>query len=110
MVILLTVLAALVYPVIYTEYTTKNHFDGFSEYMNSDISLITAQDLKILKYSDNIAKVYYFTPNGHGDVLYFTKTDGGWVNDSWDTYCSVSGNADRIVWPYWWHCVYYLFQ
>ncbi|MBQ3183892.1 MAG: hypothetical protein IJB57_09520 [Clostridia bacterium] len=78
--------------------------------MDSDNSPIIAENLKILKYSGNNAKVYYFTPNGHGDVLYFTKTDGGWVNDSWDTYCSVSGNADRIVWPYWWHCVYFLFR
>ena len=65
--------------------------------------------MKILEYSDNSARVYYYTPDRNGDVLSFTKTGGVWVYDSWDSYWSVAGNTERLVRPYWWHCIYFLF-
>ncbi len=104
----MSAIAVLLCPVISAEYRTEKHFDEFSEYMNSDESPIRAENMKILKYSADSAEVYYYTPNSHGDVLRFTKTDGGWSYDSWDSYWSVSGNADRIIWPFWWHCMYLL--
>lgn len=108
LIILLLIILLLTLPILQIEYTTYKHFNEFSEYMSGNDSPICAQKMKVIDYSDGNAKVYFYTPYDSGDILYFTKSNSDWSISSWESYWSVSGNADRIVWPYWWHLAYFV--
>lgn len=54
---------------------------------------------KVLKYSNEKAKVYYVDENG-GDIITFEYTDGKWTMCEWSTVWAKGGSADGFVWPY----------
>lgn len=64
--------------------------------------------LKVLDYSDDMARVYYVSENkSGGDVLIFEKINGQWVyNGQWETIWSDTGSASDVIWPYWWQFIY----
>ncbi len=64
--------------------------------------------LKVLKYSNSRAEVYYvIEDHGYGNVLTFNKVDGYWDLESYNTIWSSSGgSASGVIWPYWWHFIY----
>ncbi len=107
-IILLIVLALLFIPVIHTEYITHMYYDEFSDFLYSHELPIHAERFKIIDHSDDEATVYFYTPYVSGDILCFTKHEGCWSYTSWETYWSYSGSADKLVWPYWWHFIYFL--
>ena len=67
--------------------------------------------LKVLDYSDTTARVYYVGKNkSGGDVLIFKNKNNTWVYDSWEnTIWSRTGSADDVIFPYWWHFIYWSF-
>ena len=57
--------------------------------------------LKVLDYSDTLARVYYVgVDDSTGCVLIFVKQDGQWTFDKWDVVWSKTGSADDFLWPY----------
>ena len=66
--------------------------------------------IKVLNYSKNYARIYYVS-KGHslGSLIGFIRDEGKWKYSEWEAGgWSASGNADSIVWPYWWHFVYFM--
>lgn len=65
------------------------------------------QICKVIEYSENEAKVYYVsTQKTMGNLLTFIREDCVWRIKNWNTIWSKDGNADNIIWPYWWHFIY----
>ena len=96
------------------EINTLIHGDKFSELYEE---ILGEQDYwKILDYSGKSARVYYVSLNKEtagnytvsmGNILKFIQIDGEWVYEKWEeTVWSTAGNADNVVWPYWWHFFY----
>jgi hypothetical protein len=66
-----------------------------------------AETMKVLKYNDNLAQVYYknYYPsrdNVIGTVFTFRRQDRKWIQTEWETKWSKGGSADERVWPYFW--------
>ena len=66
---------------------------------------------KIISRNRKETKIYYFNENigvlvTHSNLEKETSTS---LHLNLDTPWSASGNADRLVWPYWYHCFYFLF-
>ena len=82
----------------------------YSKYFNERdvIDLLgDVQNCKVIDYSENEAKVYYVSEGKTmGNLLTFTKKNDTWKNKNWNTVWSKDGNADDIIWPYWWHFIY----
>ena len=59
---------------------------------------------KVLKCNGVTAEVYYVCDNNNsGNVLKYKKENDQWKEVSWDCIWSKKGNADEMLWPYWWH-------
>lgn len=100
-VIALLILIALFWGVSYMrcESLTNKYGDEFNN-LYSETGVINDVDfLKVLKYSDNNARVYYAS-KASGNVLNFAKENDSWKLLDWDTVWSESGSAGGIVWPY----------
>ena len=66
---------------------------------------------KVISHNRKGTKIYYFNENigvlvTHSNLEKETPTS---LHLNLDTPWSASGNADRLVWPYWYHCFYFLF-
>lgn len=91
------------------EILTLMHGDEFSELYKVNIMMGEQKYLKVLEYSDCHARVYYVgKDNSMANILSFVRSGEQWEYDKWERCVwSTSGNADSIVWPYWWHFIYY---
>ena len=83
----------------------KNEFSDPELYIH-DTMLYEAEYLKVLKYSDNSALIYYIDIYGAlGSIVLYRKKDGKWKLKDWDAvWSNVGGSADGALKPYWWHC------
>lgn len=89
------------------EILTMMHRNEFNEAYKSNTMLGETEYCKVIDYSEDRARVYYVSSNcSGGDVLTFTKENGEWKYENWDTIWSTTGSADDFIWPYWWHFVY----
>lgn len=71
------------------------------EKLYEETGMIDSVDyLKVLKYSEEEAKVYYVSKNIKGDIIYFIKSTEGWKLKNWISVWSKYGSADNILWPY----------
>ena len=66
---------------------------------------------KVISRNRTETKIYYFNENigvlvTHSNLEKETSTS---LHLNLDTRWSASGNADRLVLPYWYHCFYFLF-
>ena len=95
--------------IVKCEVLTYQHYDEFKDAYKQNTMLGEMESFKVLKYEpQKEAKVYYISENkAMGNVLTF-EYNGSWQMSSWDTGWSKSGNADNLVYPYWWHWVYFL--
>ena len=75
----------------------KNEFIG--QYKQTNM-ISNVDYFKILKYTDDVATVYYVSKNSAGNVVFFTKENGLWVMKQWETVWSKTGSADGFIWPY----------
>lgn len=90
------------------EFLTFKYGGEFKTIYKENTMMGNIDYLKVLDYSDDMARVYYVSENkSGGDVLIFEKTNGQWVyNGQWKTIWSDTGSASNVVWPYWWHFIY----
>ena len=89
------------------EMLTALYYDNFMTF--DEVS--EAETFKILSFDDYFARIYCVTTNFEsGSVHDFTKKNNEWEYDKWeDGGWSASGSADRVIWPYWWHVIYFWF-
>lgn len=88
--------------LIYCQILTDLHENEFSG-QDAQTNMSNAAHLKVLEYSDDTAKVYYYDEEG-GMVIHFVHEGEVWALSSWGKpNWSRSGSADDIIWPYVWH-------
>ena len=104
--IALVSLAALVIvwiaSLLICENLTMRFGEQFEE-LYQDYTMISEVDyLKVLKYNDIYAEVYYVTKGACGNIVWFSRNDSqsAWSCVCWDTIWSTSGSAEGLVWPY----------
>ena len=102
----------LISPILYwgislakCEFLTGMYGKYFTENYRENTMIGEIDYLKVLDYSDSLARVYYVTENnGSGEILVFSKENDVWVYKEWEkTVWATMGSADDIMWPYWWH-------
>ena len=66
---------------------------------------------KVISRNRKETKIYYFNENMGVLVTHnnLSKEESTSLHIDLDTPWSASGNADRLVWPYWYHCFCFLF-
>lgn len=69
---------------------------------------------RVLSYNGEEAEVYYINETDfakYGSTVTYIKQNGEWQpKGGASTEWSTAGNADETVWPYWYHCIYFLFR
>ncbi len=97
--------------LIKCEILTHQHYNEFENVCKSDYYEVNY--FKVLEYSPYDFSQVYLVANDSkpGEVL---RLKYDFDNDSWYVLdyvsgWSKSGNADDIVYPYWWHFIYFLF-
>ena len=91
------------------ELLTLAHGNEFAEVYKENTMLGDMEYWKVLDYSENYARIYYVSANFLiGAVLSFTKKNGHWKYNKWESTWAVGGTADDVIWPYWCHCFYHL--
>lgn len=82
----------------------KDRFDSIAEFKEFDE---TSEFTRVVKYTPKEAVVYFVTDGKTmGSTIHFKKENGNWQYDYYDTVWSVSGSADKTLWPYLWHFFY----
>lgn len=84
------------------EYLTSKYGYQFEELYKENTMITDTEELKVIDYSDNFARVYYVSKGKtDGNILTFKKDNDKWKYFSWEeTVWSSSGSADGFVWPY----------
>lgn len=85
--------------LIKCEILTHMHADEFTDGWEQTYMLSEPENVKVLRYSEQKASVYYVDEEG-GTVLAFEKQDGCWILSKWEACWSKMGSADDIIWPY----------
>ena len=89
-------------PYVKNETLTWLHGDEFIGLQKSTNMIGDVDYLKVLAYSTDFARVYYFDNEG-GDILGFERSNGQWKRALWNTVWSKMGSADDYIWPYFYH-------
>ena len=100
--------------LIKCELLTHKHYDEFKDAYKQNTMLGDMEYFKVLSCSPyrtyDFAQVYYVSKgNTAGNVLTFKfnyDTDS-WEEISWSTIWSVDGSASEVIYPYWWHFIYW---
>ena len=100
--ILTIVLFSLLFPLFKNEILTLKYGSEFFGLQKATNMIDDVKYLKVLFYSKEIARVYYFDIYG-GDIIEFIKQDNKWKMNKWDTVWSKAGSADNFEWPYIYH-------
>lgn len=90
------------------EVLTVLHENEFFQFYQGEDMLADIKYLKILSYSDDLARIYCVTKNNlNANVFEFIQEDNVWKFNKWETTVwSSSGSASGVIWPYWWHFIY----
>lgn len=81
------------------EINTLLHGAGFKDEFRQTNMIAGNPTPKVLKYSNEKAKVYYVDKQG-GDIISFKFEDGKWIMYEWKTVWTKGGSADGFIWPY----------
>ena len=100
--IILTGIVCWLLAFIRCEYLTVRYGEQFADAYREHTMIAKPDYLKILRYTENYAEVYYVKKGAGGNVLSFGRTDaqGEWFFVEWETIWSRSGSASDFVWPY----------
>lgn len=77
---------------------------------NEEYSYGEIDYLKVMKYNDKYAKVYFIYNGYNGNdiafVVDFNKKDGQWAHSYPHTIWATKGSASEVIFPYFWHFIY----
>ncbi|MBQ9132351.1 MAG: hypothetical protein IJX62_07775 [Clostridia bacterium] len=113
LIILILCLSAWLIPLTVCEILTLKYSDciglyhGFESY---EYWIDASFSRKILSYTHDSVEVYYFSDSA-GLLVTYRLVNGEWIPTSQapEILWSLEGNADKIVFPYWHHCIHFLF-
>lgn len=88
-------------PYVKGEVLTYRYGKEFQEAYQSIGMIDNVKCLKVMKYSDNSAEVYYI--GSSGNLVNFVRKNNLWQVSSWNTVWSKNGNASEYIWPYFYH-------
>ena len=127
-IILITLVAILALPIIIwtgslikCEISTLAHgdevVDAFNNTASSASEWVSGYEwAKIVSYSADEAQVYYINTNEsaadhkYGTLVTYVKQNDVWIQkDAVRTLWSTYGNADEVIWPYWYHIFKFVF-
>ena len=100
--IVLSILVVWLASMIKCEYLTHRYGDQFTTAYAQHTMIARPDYLKVLKYTDSYAEVYYVKRGAGGNILKFQREDANceWSFAEWITVWSKGGTADDFVWPY----------
>ena len=112
---ILTLVCIYVGTLVKIEILTHNHKDELIDVCKENTMVSDDFDFfKVLEYSEcGFARVYLISGGKYettGNVFTLGYEDGEWYEVSWNTKWSTSGTADKTVYPYFWHWVYFMFE
>ena len=93
------------YSLLKCEILTIMHKEEFMGLEQQTNMLDSSENLKVLNYSSDYARIYYVDHRG-GDLIEFQKNNNNWELKYWNTIWSDTGSASGVIWPYWWHFIY----
>ena len=91
--------------IFYSSLLTETHKEEFSDFATIGFDFMHPwegePDFRVLSYSSEKARVYYFADTG-GEVALFLRQDGKWVfRDTSSIWSNYGGSADDyFAWPY----------
>lgn len=101
--IILIVIAFLLFwfgSIIYCELATSLHKEEFNDAMCEIKNIVKVDGLKVIRYSKQRAKVYFYSSSGGVLVSYIKNANGIWEEAEWEKSWSKTGSADDFIWPY----------
>ena len=101
------------FSIIICEFNTRKYSDVIN---NSDnVKAVSEfigeyESAKVLSVSNNEMQVYYIEKNyNYASIILYKKFNDNWKVAYWGKCIwSKEGSADDVVWPYWWHFIYFL--
>jgi len=93
--------------IVRVEFLTFRHGAEFT--LPDDIAWYvgTLDSIKVLEYTERSARVYFYTRRGIGFDVHFvrSRSESGWLLETWRTVWSYTGTAGSYVWPYYHHSI-----
>lgn len=86
--------------ILHCEILTRKYKMEFDKACTEIQAVIKVEDLKVIKYSEHYAEIYYTSPHGGALVSYVRQAGTAWTMQEWKAAWSDSGSADDIIWPY----------
>ena len=113
MIALITVLFVWIIQLLICDFLTLKYSSYIELYQTSETLSYWIDEsfsAKIISYNQTEMKIYYYS-DYMGILVVFDHSDGEWIStfSQSDIMWSSTGNADRIVLPYWYHCFKFLF-
>jgi len=91
--------------LVYIEILTSRHGGEFEGLYTQTKMVVGMDSLKVMNYSNDTAKIYYFSSRRAGITINFARQNGDWELESWNTVWSTTGSAGNFMWPYWYHSI-----
>jgi len=104
-IVLIACILSWLIPFTKGEILTYKYGENFKECYKENTMIGNIELLKVMKYSDSYAEVYYVAKDySFGTKLSFEKTNGEWRYKDWlSPIWSMHGTGDDIIWPYFYH-------
>lgn len=96
----LTFCAVWIASLLRCEWLTARYKEEFSPLYAQTGMLGAADSVKVLRYEETRAEVYYVSRGRAGSVVTFARREDLWTMERWRAVWSTSGSADGFVWPY----------
>ena len=113
MIVLITVILVWIIQLLICDFLTLKYSSYIDLYQTSETFSYWIDDsfsAKIISYDQTEMKIYYYS-DCMGILVVFNHSEGECIStySQPDIMWSSTGNADQIVWPYWYHCFKFLF-
>ena len=115
LIITIVIVAVLIFvsfvPAIVCDIRTAVHGDEF-ETVFGDCRLpkIENKSVRVLRYDDDSAELYYWASGQSGITVSLEKSDGYWTPTEWNVVWQRYGSAHDVIPQYWFHFIYFLNQ
>ena len=99
--VLVLIICVIILPYVRVEILTMLHKDEFATEYTQTNMVDDIEYLKVMEYSDQIAKVYYVIQNHEGaELITFERREHIWTMVKWESVWSKTGSASEFIWPY----------
>ena len=85
---------------------TNKYYDDFKDCHEQLGYDVKPDYFRVFNVDGDTAEVYYVNKNVFGDFVRLKRVDDQWLVKDCYAVWSKRGNADEVIWPYWWHFIY----